>query len=562
VRPTAEGLAECTLVDFDDDEIETFVGQWTRAIEQAAGGDTAVSAQEAERERQELLAAARHNPGVRRLAANPLLLTILALMKRQGIALPERRAELYQKYVETLLSSWNRARGLGRPPTRDLDVPETLRVLAPIALWMHEVNPGVGLVAQTALTERLHALYQARGESEPEKAARQFLADVREYSGLLLERGAGQYGFVHLTFEEYLSAMALAQQGQQSVKPVVNALAARVGDPAWREISLLTVGYLGLVQQRDQAAGAVVEGLLTAQAAGQPGEAVVLAGEAVADVGPGSVTPDVADKTVKALLQTLQDDGRVPALVRADAGRALGALGDPRDFDELVTVRAGPFWMGEGEKLHQIALPTYRVSKYPVTVGQWKRFLAANPNFEYDPDSLRGPDNHPAHDVSWHDACTYCAWLTKEWRTAGQIGPNESVRLPTEAEWEKAARGDDQREWPWEGEFDPNRANISETDIDRTCAVGIFPRGASPYGVLDMAGNVWEWCQSKYKPYPYQGNDGREDLKGSDSRVLRGGAFFNDRGYARCASRYDLHPASRNVYLGFRVCVVSPGSRT
>ncbi|HEV7518482.1 MAG TPA: NACHT domain-containing protein, partial [Thermoanaerobaculia bacterium] len=112
VRPASEGLVEATLVDLEDEEVEDFVGKWTAALEKAAGGESRVSAAAAEREREELLAATRGNPGVRALAANPLLLTILALMKRQGVTLPERRVELYRTYVETLLRTWNLARSL------------------------------------------------------------------------------------------------------------------------------------------------------------------------------------------------------------------------------------------------------------------------------------------------------------------------------------------------------------------------------------------------------------------------------------------------------------------
>lgn len=140
VRSTTSGLAECTLVDFAQPEIEQFVTQWTVAIEQAAQGDQAIAAWEAAREKEELLQAIANNPGVRCLAANPLLLTILAMMKRQGVALPERRVELYEQYINTLLKHWNLARGLDRAPSRDLDIIETMRVLAPLALWMHETR--------------------------------------------------------------------------------------------------------------------------------------------------------------------------------------------------------------------------------------------------------------------------------------------------------------------------------------------------------------------------------------------------------------------------------------
>ena len=114
----------------------TFGGKWTGAIERAARGDTAFSKEEARRQRDDLLRATQTNPGVRGLASNPLLLTILALMLRQGVSLPNRRVELYHRYADTLLRTWNLARGLGRAPARELDVVETMKVLAPLALWM------------------------------------------------------------------------------------------------------------------------------------------------------------------------------------------------------------------------------------------------------------------------------------------------------------------------------------------------------------------------------------------------------------------------------------------
>jgi hypothetical protein len=145
VRPRVEALAECTLADLEDEEIGQFVDKWTESLERAALGQGRAAAFEAERERDELLFAIRRNPGVRALAVNPLLLTVLALMKRQGITLPERRVELYEKYVETLLKHWNLARSLAGRVGRDLDEVETVRILAPLALWMHRTSPGVGL---------------------------------------------------------------------------------------------------------------------------------------------------------------------------------------------------------------------------------------------------------------------------------------------------------------------------------------------------------------------------------------------------------------------------------
>lgn len=605
VRPNTEGLGECTLVDFDDEEIETFVTQWTAALEKAASGDTTAAKMDATRECRELIEAVQRNPGVRRLAANPLLLTVLSLMKRQGVTLPERRVELYAKYVETLLSSWNRARGLGRAPTRDLDVVETVKVLAPLALWMHTVSPGVGLVKTGELQEELQRLYRERGEGQAEKAARQFLKDVRDHASLLLERGPGRYGFIHLTFEEYLAAVALAQQGQESVEPVVQAMLARVEEPAWREVHLLAVGYLGIVQQREKAAGSVVEGLLKAGAQSK-GRSVVLAGEAVADAGSGSIPPVVRAQTVEALLKTMTDDQAAEPATRAAAGNALATLGDPRvevvprTLDDVGTmefcyVPSGPFVMGDGSRSYDNESLTngYWIAKYPVTVAQYDWFVRDGgysrgefwaeaqqrgfwKNGKYNKPGLvewvsaRSSFGHPFdlanHPVrlSCSEAAAFCRWLTVRWQTS--LPEGYAAQLPSQAEWEKAARGGRRvstcalrrslssglitnsdveevdnpcptRSFPWGDRFEANRANSYESSIRATSSVGAFPGGEALCGTLEMSGNVSEWCR--------------------DGVALRGGAWNDGEYSVRCSARNQLMPDVRPASTGFRV-VVSP----
>ncbi|MCP4540117.1 MAG: SUMF1/EgtB/PvdO family nonheme iron enzyme [Chloroflexi bacterium] len=601
VRPVAEGLAECTLVDFGDQEVEVFVEKWTSAIERAARGDTPVAAREAERERQELSRAVRHNAGVRGLAANPLLLTILALMKRQGITLPERRVELYDQYVRTLLSSWNRARGLGRPPARDLDVVETLRILAPLALWMHEVSPGVGLVKQGDLRRKLVQIYQERGEKDPERSVLQFLDDVRGHAALLLERGAGQYGFIHLTFEEYLAAVGITRLGQRDIQPIVDILASRIGQAAWREVSLLTIGHLGVVQQWEEVSSDVIRALLECEPEpGEPGQAALLAGEAVADAWPGGVTAECKQAVVHALVGTLEREAVEPIL-RAAAGRILSRLGDPRPgvgvdpstgLPDIVwcDVPAGSFLMGstdddemafDREKpqyLNETITQDYRISRYPLTNAQYAIFVAAGGYRERhywteagweqkeqagwaEPDDYREPynlSNHPVVGVSWYEATAFCRWLTEQLQRDGQLKAGEAVTLPTEPQWEKAARGVDGRRYPWGNNPDPNRANYDETRIETTSAVGCFPGGVSFCGVEDLSGNVREWCQTKWEgDYGDYQND--NDPEGGHSRVLRGGSFLSYNWYVRCAYRRSRSPDDQdNPFLGFRLVVVSP----
>ncbi|MGH8490411.1 MAG: formylglycine-generating enzyme family protein, partial [Gammaproteobacteria bacterium] len=177
--------------------------------------------------------------------------------------------------------------------------------------------------------------------------------------------------------------------------------------------------------------------------------------------------------------------------------------------------------------------------------------------------------NHPARYVTWHDALAYCDWLTGEWRSTGKIGASEHATLPSEAEWERAARGTDGRVFPWAEDWREDCANTIEAGIGDTCAVGLFPNGRSDAGCVDMAGNVWEWTRSlwgkdRQKPdfaYPYEPDDQkREDLNAGNDvrRVLRGGSLHLDRDFARCAYRRGYLPVNRYYLIGFRVVVRCP----
>jgi formylglycine-generating enzyme required for sulfatase activity len=161
------------------------------------------------------------------------------------------------------------------------------------------------------------------------------------------------------------------------------------------------------------------------------------------------------------------------------------------------------------------------------------------------------PD-HPVVCVSWDDAHFYTTWLAKTTR--------QLWRLPSVAEWEKAARGADGRLYPWGDTFDKARCNTDESGIKTTTPVGSYPTGESPYHAQDMAGNVWEWTSSLYQPYPYRKNDGRENFDSTDNRVLRGSSWLNDSQYARVAYRYSRRAVSLNGVVGVRLVLAVPGS--
>ncbi len=232
----------------------------------------------------------------------------------------------------------------------------------------------------------------------------------------------------------------------------------------------------------------------------------------------------------------------------------------------VVWVPPRPFLMGSDKERdpqaydvelpqHEVSLPGYWMGRTPVTVEQFRLFVEES-GYEVGERSLSDPEDHPVRDVTWHDALAYCRWLR------GRTGL--PATLPSEAEWEKAARGTDGRIYPW-GDAPPTEdlCNFSDNVGDTTPVGRYSPQGDSPYGCADMAGNVWEWTRSHWKDYPYDSEDGRENLEASDNvrRVLRGGAFYYFSRIVRCAYRYRWDPGGRYRGSGFRV-VVSPFSRT
>jgi len=234
-------------------------------------------------------------------------------------------------------------------------------------------------------------------------------------------------------------------------------------------------------------------------------------------------------------------------------------------LSEMVRVPAGEFTMGsetgeEDEKpVHIVYLDEYYIDKYEVTNAQYRVCVEAEvcvPPWNQERYGDVTKANHPVGSVYWEQAVIYCEWAGK--------------RLPTEAEWEKAARGTDGRVYPWGNEFDGTRLNLCDNECKHdwgdksvddgyaeTAPVGFYESGKSPYGAYDMAGNVWEWVSSKYQAYPYQADDGREELIGTEARVYRGGAWYNGAPYLRVSNRSNYELDVRDINVGFR-CAVSP----
>jgi formylglycine-generating enzyme required for sulfatase activity len=260
---------------------------------------------------------------------------------------------------------------------------------------------------------------------------------------------------------------------------------------------------------------------------------------------------------------------------------------------QMVHVPAGPFWMGTSDQQidwlarhsdlakkwkqkgyfdreqpqHTVALPDYYIGRHPVTVGEFRAFVDAGgylhrrywtdtgwawsqagsrttPDLWSD-EKRGGDDRLPVIGVSWYEAYAYCQWLSE--------ATGRDYRLPSEAQWEKAARGTDGRLYPWGDAFDASRCNARPSGLERTMPVGSYsPAGDSPYGCVDMAGNVSEWTMSKFRPYPYNLGDGSDDPEGDAERVTRGGSWHSPVLRVRVTSRGYNDPWFTDNDVGFR----------
>jgi formylglycine-generating enzyme required for sulfatase activity len=603
------GFSDAVLASFSKGQIRQFIERWYAhiAVIRNQKEDDALG-------RAELLKRTIFsNDRLRGLAERPLLLTLMASLHAwRGGALPEKREELYNDTVDLLLDWWESQRvvrnakgeiALIQPSLAEwleVDREKVRSLLNKLAFTVHASQTELTGTADILEDDLVSGLMHL--SKNPDIKPGRLVEFLTNRAGLLLSHGVGVYTFPHRTFQEYLAACYLTDYGY----PDQVANLAR-GDPdRWREVALLAGS------KASRGGAFALWPLVDALCRNQPSAddllpdlwGSLLAGQAILENANLEEISDANKEKVERVrdwqIQVIKTNS-LNGLERARAGNTLAYLGDPR-FDPqawhlpaepllgFVKIPAGPFLMGSNKNddpeadedeldQHSLELPEYYLARYPVTVAQYAAFISDSGYKTSDEDSLRGAANHPVVWVSWYDALAYCRWLdgklkdvsaerSKKAETRAQKafwqGLQEGrlhVTLPSEAEWEKAARGEDGRIYPWAVEFDPQKANLAETGIGSTSTVGCFPAGASPYGILDMSGNVWEWTRSLWgkefsKPdygYPYLPSDGREDLDadGSFLRVLRGGSFSGDRRYARCAYRSRNNPDFRYIQHRF-----------
>ncbi|HKI00533.1 MAG TPA: SUMF1/EgtB/PvdO family nonheme iron enzyme [Thermoanaerobaculia bacterium] len=443
---------------------------------------------------------------------------------------------------------------------------------------------GTADLAEDRLVGRLMRLSQ-----NPDVKPALLVEYLRDRAGLLEPRAVGVYTFPHRTFQEYLAACSLTGE----TYPDQVAELGREDPLRWREVVLLA----GAKAARGASASAwyLAEALCfrepddsdSSLADAWGAQLVAQAVVESADLSRVSPHNQPKLKRLRQWLVRLLGDGRFPAVERALAGRSLARLGDPRpevmtvDGMEFCRVPAGRFLMGSGDEDHEA--PEYEkprhkcdldyeleVARYPVTVAQFREYVEASGQVPEDLANLRGLPNEPVDSVNWNEALAFCRWLTERWRQSGRLESGWEVALPSEAEWEKAARGLNGRIYPWGPDPDPEKANCNETGLGRPSAAGCFPGGASPFGCEEMSGNVWEWTRSLWgenlmRPRlgtrfscAYQVKDGHEDKESSSKirRVLRGGAFHDISANMRCAFRCWIYPTDSQRGIGFRVVLL------
>jgi predicted MPP superfamily phosphohydrolase/energy-coupling factor transporter ATP-binding protein EcfA2 len=506
------------------DQARDFIHKWFSFLFQAS---SSLSLKNAEA----MIAEIKSHPAMEGLIDNPLMLTAVCILYYDGKELPGQRAELYKKFIDNMLY-------------RRFDDPEVVHdFLKSLAHYMHTKN--LSLVDRETAIEHFGKVDQIQDDETQQRFRKriQTLFDEIEPRCGLLKYENGQYGFWHLTFQEFLAAHYLAD----NFSDLIQAIEPYWGKHWWEEAIELYIGLLSM-EHKKVANDIVAKALNTDDAV--PFGRWRLACRSLLDIHEKRREAGVESLARQRLIEII-DTGSEPRAL-ADTGETLGWLGDPRELKNFVAIEGGDYDL---EKLDTHTIESFEIGRYPVTNAWFAEFLDAG---GYEAESLwssegqkwlrnnepKQPEfwderrwkcpNAPVVGVCWYEADAFCRWLT------GDRKDGHTYFLPSEIQWQAAAAGRDKREYPWGEKITPGHCNYDDTEIGNTTAVGIFKIGDTPDGVADLAGNVWEWTDSWY--------DDDEDAK-----VLGGGSWVNSARDCRCAARsYFYLPDDRDFYFGFR----------
>ena len=570
----------------DNQQVDDFVRLWFQEAHRCLPkGNPLQAEQEASKLLGNLQQNRHANQQIKVLVGNPLLLTLLCVVVLQKHEIPRRRVEFYRHCLEVLLYRWRYLQEVEEPP---LSLEMALSVLRRMAWEMHTQGRQYDMTKQEFITLATAVLdQQGASGSLPDGGLGWFHLTC----GVLEEYSPKCYGFMHLGFQEYLAASHVAAQRQT----LVTELVAHSGEKWWKEVILLLAGledadlFVRLVE-------AILPNICQAEGAALLRE--VLAEAPVVDLAPfekplvngnreaqvallrlllgrnntplRNIAEQLAKKRDNEELQTLAHrflDRPAPAATVVPPAASDGVtpsptiLIEPRTGLRLLPVPGGIFTMGSDDghgderPPHPVQLSPYWLAETPVTNRHYGLYLQATQAREpkYWRDRRFSDPEQPVVGVDWNDAVAFCVWLTEG------IGQGHICTLPSEAQWEFAARGLDGRPYPW-GKEKPTKKRAC-FDLDdasgKPAPVGSFPAGRGPFGHLDLAGNVWEWCRDGWSGEDYKQWIGKTPMdpvvtKG-DSRVLRGGSWLHLAGDLRSAYRIRNPAVNRNADLGFRV---------
>jgi formylglycine-generating enzyme required for sulfatase activity len=579
-----------TLAPFTLGQIRHFVPAWYHELVDAGQ----LTPDQAARLSAELVATIAGRARLRAMAATPLLLTLMALLLFRRGTLPRDRPRLYEDILELLLGQWDKVRDgqslaevIGRPDWTSERLRPLLDRLSYDAHLAGSSHDGRGRLGREAVRAALISFFEQQTPSLDWGAAQRCLTYFEQRSGLLAPDGPDSYVFAHLTLQEHCAGrhMLLSREA-------VGHVLARRSDDRWREPIFLGLGVVQannpylvekvlrtLLEQREGGAAKPVarwyrDCILVAEI-GQDRDWAYLRDQGV-DV-------DSLHEGVRAGLVALLADRTQPLPVaeRVRAGFLLGDLGDPR-FPVMVEewraelaragqpgsyfcrIEAGTYRIGstdddpdadDNEKpQHTVTFDTpFYIARYPLTNAQWQAWVAQGGEASHfaDDGDLNHP-NQPVVAITWQMSNDFCAWVSKESGT--------TVHVPTEQEWEAAARGSTALRYPWGNDWRDDHAATEEDRATRggrwSVPVSCYPAGAAPCGALDMAGNVWEWTASVWQSYPGAEKAFTEDNR----RVLRGGGYGNNKTNVRCGARVRGRPDYGLYLYGVRVCL-APRSR-
>ena len=568
------GFVVCHVRPFSEEQVEAFVRRAMSSLYPDPRGAEDMSSK--------LLRTLRRSMHLSSLSATPLLLWSIILVFRGSGKIPTRRAGLYKSALATLVGRWDSTRGIVRSTLfGELSIDRRLDLLSKIALIVHRRGAAhltfeTSLVAQTVYDAGL-----STSNSEVEVEA--FLREMAERTGLLVEELPNSWRFAHLSFQEYLAALGVLEFNQQPADELVQ----RISDPWWREVELLALeasedrGATYAKQLLHRVTTYVIEELAPME---RPAACGLLASAIVDGEHPNDeVSREQLKPLIDAALQIVSDSQQLGTLsTRVQLARLLGMSGDPRigweDERHFSLVPAGYVMMGgldasttEDELPPQsVYVSTFLVGRFLVTNSQFLEFVTSGAysiekywaaqfgrrtDLQSLMDRLRNEQNAPVTDVSWFEADAFCRWLND----SRPRGDGMRWRLPTEAEWEKAARGGSDsrgsastRIYPWGDTWSRQNAN-ADGALDRPTAVGLFPLGVGPYGTFDQAGNVSEWCQDGFWTYGGPQNLDPLGMTSSVLRAVRGGCWSSSPREVRASSRAWSAPSDGKSSIGFRV---------